>query len=135
MGDSTQGGRRLFAAGLAGLALATLLVVAAFVTARLYPEDRYCGHYTGCLGQLAAAMELVWDAGRWVAVVLAWPLLRCVGVRPAWPVALLAVPVLIVTWWVALESPFVTRLALLLCSGVIAYPVAAWLATRFRPGG
>ncbi|PZG18365.1 hypothetical protein [Nonomuraea aridisoli] len=135
MSDSTQGVQRLVFAGLVGMALATLLVVAAFVIAPLYPADRYCGHYTGCLGRLAAASELVWDVGRWIAVVLAWPLLRFVGVRPAWPVALLAVPVLVVIWWVASESSFLTRLGLLLCSGAVAYPVAAWPAARFRRGG
>ncbi|MGP3963206.1 hypothetical protein ACTWPT_45205 [Nonomuraea sp. 3N208] len=93
---------------------------------RLFPNSSQCGEYTGCLGYLVQA----WEVGRWVAIVLAWPLLHLLRVRPSWPVAILAALFLTAIWQVAealLLVSLAEAFALIIFSGVIAYPAAAWL--------
>ncbi|WP_156045851.1 hypothetical protein [Herbidospora cretacea] len=110
-----------------GIVLPVALLVGMGLLTRLYPDSQYCGEYTGCFGYLV----LAWEVGRWVAVVLAWPLLRLLQVRPALPVAVLAALFLTAVWQVALAMPFYLffdSLILIVVSGVIAYPAAAWLA-------
>ncbi|SDJ50697.1 hypothetical protein SAMN05421874_10232 [Nonomuraea maritima] len=128
MTPPSAGGKRLVVAGVVGLVLSSCVVAVMVVVSLLPADSRHCGPF-GCLGVFQQLVD-IWDIGRWVAIVLAWPLLRAVGVRPAWLVALLAVPVLLVTWWVAGVSRIDVQLALTFCGGLIAYPVAAWAAAR-----
>ncbi|WP_062429517.1 hypothetical protein [Herbidospora daliensis] len=118
---------RIAMAVVVGIVLPALLLAGVSWLTNNYPESQYCGHYTGCFGYLV----LAFDVGRWIAVVLAWPLLHLLRVRPALPVAALATLFLIAIWQVALAMPlhlFFESIGLIIVSGVIAYPVAAWLA-------
>ncbi|GAT69994.1 hypothetical protein PS9374_05674 [Planomonospora sphaerica] len=125
-------GRRLVLAGVVGILLPVGLFGWAWLMTRLFPDSPQCGHYTGCLGFLVQA----WTVGRWVAIVLAWPLLYLLRVRPAWPVALLAALFLATIWRLAEALPFSlidVSVTLVVFSGVIAYPVAAWLSMPRTP--
>ncbi|WP_153054425.1 hypothetical protein [Planomonospora sphaerica] len=125
-------GRRLVLAGVVGILLPLGLFGWAWLMATLFPDSPLCGHYTGCLGFLVQA----WAVGRWVAIVLAWPLLYLLRIRPAWPVALLAALFLATIWRLAEALPFSladVSLTLIVFSGVIAYPAAAWLAIPRTP--
>lgn len=128
MNPPLAGGKRLVVAGVVGLVLSSCVVAVMVVVLLLSADSERCGHF-GCLDVLAQLVA-IWDIGRWVTMVLAWPLLRAVGVRPAWLVALLAVPVLLVTWWVAEALWVDVQAVFTFCSGLIAYPVAAWAAAR-----
>ncbi|MEU8245188.1 hypothetical protein [Nonomuraea sp. NPDC048916] len=120
-------GRRIVMAGVVGSILPVALLAWVALMTRLFPDSPQCGEYTGCLGYLVQA----WEVGRWVAIVLAWPLLHLLRVRPSWPVAILAALFLTAIWQVAeallLVSP-AEAFALIIFSGMIAYPAAAWLA-------
>ncbi|GLX94418.1 hypothetical protein [Herbidospora sp. NBRC 101105] len=108
-----------------GVVLPVALLAGVAALTRLYPASQYCGEYTGCFGYLV----LAWEVGRWAAIVLAWPLLHLLRVRPALPVAVLAGLFLTVVWQVAQAMPFslfLESLVLIVASGVIAYPAAAW---------
>ncbi|MEV4399257.1 hypothetical protein [Nonomuraea sp. NPDC049607] len=126
--------RRLVLAGAAGIVLTVALVAWAVLMPNLIPsvEARYCGEYTGCIGYLF----LTWEYGRWVALVAAWPLLHLLRVRPAWPAALMAALYLVAIWQVALllmPADFVIGFYLILLSGVIAFPAAAWTTMPHLP--
>ncbi len=112
---------------MVGVILPVVLLGWVAMMARLFPDSPQCGPYTGCLGYLVQA----WEVGRWVAIALAWPLLYLLRVRPSLPVAILAALFLTAIWQVAEAMPVVMfgeALALIVFSGVIAYPAAAWLA-------
>jgi hypothetical protein len=124
--------RRVVLAGVVGGVLPIGLLGWTFLMAHLFPESQYCGEYTGCAGYLV----LAWEAGRWVALVLAWPLLLLLRVRPAWQAALLAALFMAGIWqaaWALIELDVSATLLLLLFSGVFAYPAAAWLTTPRTP--
>ncbi|MEU0481851.1 hypothetical protein ABZ260_22020 [Streptosporangium sp. NPDC006013] len=122
--------RRVVCAVLVGIILPVGLLTWSGLMANLFSDSSRCGHYTGCLGFLVEA----WVIGRWVAIVLAWPLLYLLRVRPAWPVAILAACFLVVIWQVAdalwAVGGFTVSLALIMFSGVIAYPLAALVTAR-----
>ncbi|MEU9831665.1 hypothetical protein AB0D67_08980 [Streptosporangium sp. NPDC048047] len=114
--------RRLLLAALTGVILTALLVGAAFLMMRSLIGSGTCDQSFACLG----AIGLTWFVGRWVAVVLAWPLLHLLRVRPAWPVAVAALLFLVAIWRFAQSSwAGDGASALILLSGVIAYPLAA----------
>ena len=125
-------GKRLVLAGVVGIILPVGLFAWATLMATLFPDSPQCGEYTGCLGFLIQA----WAIGRWVVIVLAWPLLHLLRVRPSWPVAILAALFLMAIWRLAEALPFSVidvSLTLIVFSGVIAYPAAAWLAMPRTP--
>ncbi|MGW0804089.1 hypothetical protein [Nonomuraea sp. NPDC002799] len=129
-----QPGRRIATAGVVGIILPVALLAWAALMARLFPQSPQCGEYTECLGHLVQT----WESGRWVAIVIAWPLLHLLRVRPSWPVAILAALFLTAIWQVAealLPVSLAGAFALIIFSGVIAYPAAAWLAMRRRRAG
>ncbi|MEV4111641.1 hypothetical protein [Nonomuraea sp. NPDC049695] len=112
---------------MVGIILPVGLLAWAASMAILFPDSPQCGEYTGCFGYVVQA----WEIGRWVAIVLAWPILYLLRVRPSWPVAVLAALFLVVIWQfaeallpVSLSGAFI----LIVFSGMIAYPAAAWLA-------
>lgn len=110
-----------------GIILTVGLIAGIVLMVELFPDSSYCGEYTGCLGLLVQ----VWEVGRWVVIVLAWPLLYLLRVRPSLPVAVLAALLLMAIWQFAearLHTSFGVSLLLILFSGVISYPAAAWLA-------
>jgi hypothetical protein len=120
-------GKRMVLAGAVGIILTVGLFAWTALMPALFPDSRFCGEYTGCLGLLV----LAWEVGRWVVIVLAWPLLYLLRVRPSLPVAVLAALLLMAIWRFAearLALSFDVSLMLILLSGVIAYPAAAWLA-------
>ncbi|WP_345572316.1 hypothetical protein [Nonomuraea rosea] len=119
---------RLLPAAVAGIILPVGLFAWAALMTRFFPDSHHCGEYTGCIGFLAEA----WDVGRWVAIVLAWPLLHLLRVRPAWPVAVLAGAFLLVIWWVAGMLRLDHAFTVVVFSGLLAYPAAAWPAGRMR---
>ncbi|MFI9597046.1 hypothetical protein [Nonomuraea sp. NPDC052265] len=126
--------RRLLLAGAAGIVLTVALVAWSILMPVLVPssQSRYCGEYTGCIGYLF----LMWEYGRWMALVAAWPLLRLLRVRPSWQAALMAAPYLLAIWQVALLIKWASPAAginLILLSGVIAYPAAAWATMPHVP--
>jgi len=106
--------RRVALAGLAGGMLPFVHFGWMFLTLTL-ADLSPCGQL-GCAGEITTA----WEAGRWVALVLAWPLLHLLGVRPAWPVALSA-PVFLLPIWVLVGDLVDTAIVM---SGVFAYPFA-----------
>ncbi|MFI6599094.1 hypothetical protein ACIBHX_22780 [Nonomuraea sp. NPDC050536] len=110
-----------------GVALPVVLFAWAWLVVALFPDSSSCGEYTGCLGLFLWG----WNVGRWGAIVLAWPLLYLLRVRPAWPVAILGGAFLVAIWRVA--EALDGSLILIVCGGLIAYPVAAWVATPGVP--
>ncbi|MGW4410516.1 hypothetical protein ACWEJ6_41220 [Nonomuraea sp. NPDC004702] len=126
--------RRLVLAGAAGIVLTVALLAWAALTPDLIPSlgARYCGEYTGCVGYLF----LTWEYGRWVALVAAWPLLHLLRVRPAWQATLMAALYLVAIWQVALllmPADFAIGFYLILLSGVLAFPAAAWTTMPHLP--
>ncbi|SDI86892.1 hypothetical protein SAMN05421869_107312 [Nonomuraea jiangxiensis] len=112
---------------MVGIILPIALLGWVALMVRLFPDSPQCGEYTGCFGYLVQA----WEVGRWVAVGLAWPLLHVLRIRPAWRVAILAALFLMAIWRLAealLFTALDSSLALIVLSGVIAYPLATWLA-------
>ncbi|YCK34267.1 hypothetical protein ACNF49_09300 [Actinomadura sp. ATCC 39365] len=125
---------RLVLAAVVGAGLTVALLTWAIVMPVLIPSSqaRYCGEYTGCLGYVF----LTWEYGRWVALVAAWPLLRQLRVRPAWRAALMAALFLVALWQVALvllSDGSGSGFALIILSGLIAYPAAAWTTMPHVP--
>ena len=117
---------RMVLAGGVGILLTVGLFAWTVLMTELFPDSPHCGEYTGCLGVLVQT----WEVGRWVAIGLAWPLLYVLRVRPSLPVAILAALILMAIWRFAEAGsvlPF-GSFTLILFSGVIAYPAAAWLA-------
>lgn len=126
--------RRLVLAATAGGVLTAALVAWTFLMPVLIPSSqaRYCGEYTGCLGY----DFVTWEYGRWVALVAAWPLLRLLRVRPSWRVALTGALYLPAVWQLALlliSDGSAAGFGLILLSGVLAYPAAAWTTMPHVP--
>ncbi|MFI7421730.1 hypothetical protein [Nonomuraea sp. NPDC049684] len=125
---------RLVLAAVAGGVLTAALLAWTFLMPVLMPSSqaRYCGEYTGCLGYLF----VTWEYGRWIALVAAWPLLRLLRVRPSWQVALTAALYLPAVWQLALlliADGSAGGFGLILLSGVLAYPAAAWATMPHVP--
>ncbi|MEV0820840.1 hypothetical protein [Nonomuraea rubra] len=109
-----------------GITLPAVLLAWVVVMSMISPDSPQCSEYLGCLVYL----EQAWKIGRWVSLVVAWPLLHLLRVRPSWPVAIVAGVFVAAIWQVAdalLLVSMLGALTLILFSGAIAYPAAAWL--------
>ncbi|MFI6927177.1 hypothetical protein ACIBIZ_45090 [Nonomuraea spiralis] len=120
--------RRIALAAAAGVVLTAALIGSTVLMPALAPasQSRHCGEYTGCVSTLF----LAWDPGRWIALAAAWPLLHLLRLHPSWQIALAAAAYLVAIWQAALaimSADAGAGLALVLFSGLIAYPAAAWV--------